>query len=201
VAVHGWNEQEYRKRYGLPWRRGLTSEDSHNRYAAALERRLACGEEGWGATPETQALASKAPRRAQQPYHRLLSLENLTGATAAAQGRAFSKTCPACGRQFEAKGPGRRRCPTCGPWKSQIRPPRIWCCVACGKEFTGNTGHSPRCPECRVIVRRQKSAVRGREWGRAHPERRTAIHKKWAQAHRVHLNEYNRKRRANRESP
>lgn len=38
--IHGISEDEYRERYGLPWRRGLTSAESHASYSAAVNKRM-----------------------------------------------------------------------------------------------------------------------------------------------------------------
>lgn len=41
--IHGINEDEYRVMYGLPWRRGLTSDLSHRAYSASALRRIEDG--------------------------------------------------------------------------------------------------------------------------------------------------------------
>lgn len=36
--IHGVTQDEYRKRYGLPWRRGLTSKEAHKNYSEATKK-------------------------------------------------------------------------------------------------------------------------------------------------------------------
>jgi len=75
--IHSVTEDEYRARYGLPWRRGLTSRVSHENYKEAGLKRI----EEWGmiecCTPENRALSHIAKHKERQPFRRELSILNL----------------------------------------------------------------------------------------------------------------------------
>lgn len=65
-AIHQVTEDDYRARYGLPWRRGLTGTAAHESYRAATLRRMEAG--------EMPALCQGLPpgehaRRPRQPFH------------------------------------------------------------------------------------------------------------------------------------
>ena len=68
--IHSMTEDEYRLRYGLPWRRGLTSNTSHNIYSEVVLQRL---EENGNhlLNPEWRGLAHATPSRRPVPPYRI----------------------------------------------------------------------------------------------------------------------------------
>lgn len=81
--IHGVHEDIYREMFGLPWRRGLTSNTSHERYSEAMKLKIA---EGYilPGTDETRALAkAKIGKQRFQPFRAEVSAENLVSFNAA----------------------------------------------------------------------------------------------------------------------
>lgn len=77
MAIHNTTEDDYRARFNLPWRRGLTSSVAHDNYSAATLKRIAEGDVHL-ATPEEQKKAAEAARNARQtPFKRVIGLRNL----------------------------------------------------------------------------------------------------------------------------
>lgn len=74
--IHSMSEDEYRLRYGLPWRRGLTSDTSHQAYQEATLKRM---DDGFAppCNDENRKLAHAAPQRKHQRFHGELALRNL----------------------------------------------------------------------------------------------------------------------------
>jgi len=73
--IHGITEDQYREMYGLPWRRGLTSQESHNRYSLAVRRRM---EDGWMPRTSVECLhAARQIKNRRQPFQREVCYENI----------------------------------------------------------------------------------------------------------------------------
>jgi len=54
---------QYKKRFGIPWRRGLICKESSKNYANALNKRVENGEDFRSRLPEYRKLAHEAPHR------------------------------------------------------------------------------------------------------------------------------------------
>ena len=80
--IHGMTADDYRQRFGLPWRRGLTSATSNAAYSAPSRKRheenpkhlMTVCEKG-------RRSANMAPRRQRFRVHNDASLENIANAT------------------------------------------------------------------------------------------------------------------------
>ena len=78
--IHSMTEDEYRARYGLPWRRGLISTHCFENYSAATRKRM---DEGWSPPndPDGRALGHAAARgQRSQPFRRELAIKNVASA-------------------------------------------------------------------------------------------------------------------------
>lgn len=68
--VHSMTGDEYRQRYGLPWTRGLTCEDSHAKYSSASAARVAENPDIFAdRLDQYRHLCNSADRRPHQPFH------------------------------------------------------------------------------------------------------------------------------------
>jgi hypothetical protein len=67
-AIHQVSEDDYRKMYGLPWSRGLTSADSRARYSASVKAKIDAGLMPQLGRQDMSVLIT-APRRPRQPFH------------------------------------------------------------------------------------------------------------------------------------
>jgi hypothetical protein len=68
-VVHGTSHEEYRRRYGLPWRRGLVSRKVSNRLTAILTERIRNG--SFKPEPDNRAAVARiraGGRRRDQPF-------------------------------------------------------------------------------------------------------------------------------------
>ncbi len=79
LATHSLTEDDYRKLYGLPWRRGLCGTDAFQAYSAAAKRRI---EEGYKppCNPQYREKAYESLRQHGvrfQPFHLEISRQNL----------------------------------------------------------------------------------------------------------------------------
>lgn len=72
--IHGMTEEDYKGMYGLPWRRGLTSDASHRAYSASIDREAAAIRRQ---EHPTWHLMRGAPRRPFQMFRRELCMNNL----------------------------------------------------------------------------------------------------------------------------
>jgi len=75
--VHGVSHEEYRKRYGLPWRRGLVSRTVSKKHSASLIKRIKNGT--FNPKPDNKAAVKKileGNRRPDQPYITGIKAEN-----------------------------------------------------------------------------------------------------------------------------
>jgi hypothetical protein len=72
--IHEIDEDTYRERYGLPWRRGLTGVSAHEKYRAAGLQRL---EEGTFQPGDPTGTVHMVPRRPRAPYRSELGRHNL----------------------------------------------------------------------------------------------------------------------------
>jgi hypothetical protein len=75
--VHGISHEEYRERYGLPWRRGLVSRTVSKKHSASLIKRIKNGT--FNPKPDNKAAVKKileGNRRPDQPYITGIKAEN-----------------------------------------------------------------------------------------------------------------------------
>jgi ROS/MUCR transcriptional regulator protein/Homeodomain-like domain len=75
--VHGVTHEEYRERYGLPWRKGLVSRTTSKKYSTALNNRIKKGT--FKPKPNQKAAVEKilaGLRRPDQPYLTGIKSEN-----------------------------------------------------------------------------------------------------------------------------
>jgi len=68
VRVHNVSVDEYKERYGLPWGHGLVADDTREKCAASLIRRIAEGEKSLMKTPEMRReIIEKAISKKKRP--------------------------------------------------------------------------------------------------------------------------------------
>ena len=75
--VHGISHEEYRERFGLPWRRGLVSRTVSKKHSASLIKRIKNGT--FNPKPDNKAAVKKileGNRRPDQPYITGIKAEN-----------------------------------------------------------------------------------------------------------------------------
>ncbi len=74
--IHGYTEDQYRERYGLPFRRGLTCSKTKEKYSKATKKRMADGTM-YLITPKDRAKAHLAAKSQRfQPFRRDLTIKN-----------------------------------------------------------------------------------------------------------------------------
>ena len=75
--VHGVSHEEYRERYGLPWRKGLVSRTVSKKHSATLIKRIKNGT--FNPNPDNKSAVKKILagfRRPDQPYTTSIKAEN-----------------------------------------------------------------------------------------------------------------------------
>ena len=97
LRIHDVTEADYKARFGLPWSRGLTSADAHERYVNGTKLRL---EENPGERDRVIARAKSmyeivpglGAKRPMQPFHKKIMLRITSDREAAKQHKSPTPT-------------------------------------------------------------------------------------------------------------